>query len=130
MPTPALLLLIATLLPLVSFTILLFIGKRMGTPLSGVLGTLAIGGSFVCSMVALMVWLNPSGQYFDPSRQTMIEWGANKNPINLPYQWVPVGPGIQQDHANFLDIGIYVDSLTIVMFAMITLVATLVHIFS
>jgi proton-translocating NADH-quinone oxidoreductase chain L len=130
MPTPALLLLIATLLPLVSFTILLFIGKRMGTPLAGVLGTLAIGGSFVCSMIALMSWLSPSGQYFDPSRQTMIEWGANKNPINLPYQWVPVGPGIQQDHPNFMDVGIYVDSLTIVMFSMITLVATLVHIFS
>jgi NADH-quinone oxidoreductase subunit L len=130
MPTPALLLLIATLLPLVSFAILLFIGKRMGTPLAGVLGTLAIGGSFVCSMIAMMVWLNPNGQYFDPIQKQMIEWGANKNPINLPYQWIPVGGGLQQDHPNFLDVGIYVDSLTIVMFSMITLVATLVHIFS
>ena len=40
MPTPALLLLIATLLPLASFVILVFVGKRMGTPLAGWVGTL------------------------------------------------------------------------------------------
>src|ERR1041385_1064555 len=35
MPSPAILLIIATLLPLVSFLILVFIGKKMGTPLAG-----------------------------------------------------------------------------------------------
>jgi proton-translocating NADH-quinone oxidoreductase chain L len=50
-------------------------------------------------------------------------------------KWIPVGtdanPGGQaQDHPGWLDVGVYVDSLTILMFAMITLVATLVHIFS
>jgi proton-translocating NADH-quinone oxidoreductase chain L len=39
-------------------------------------------------------------------------------------------PGIEQQRTGFLDIGIYVDSLTIAMFSMITLVATLVHVFS
>src|SRR6201995_6216697 len=43
---------------------------------------------------------------------------------------IPGGGGIDQDHPGFLDIGIYVDSVTIVMFAMITGVATLVHLFS
>src|SRR5207248_2091484 len=37
---------------------------------------------------------------------------------------------INQDHPGYLDVGVYVDSLTIAMFAMITLVATLVHVFS
>ena len=60
MPTPALLLVIATLLPLLGFVILLFVGKKMGTPLAGWVGTAMIGGSFVCSLIALMVWMNVS----------------------------------------------------------------------
>ncbi|MDQ3441736.1 MAG: NADH-quinone oxidoreductase subunit L [Planctomycetota bacterium] len=119
MPPPALLLLIATLLPLLSFTILVFVGKRMG-PLAGIVGTLAIAGSFGCSIGAMMVWLQDSGA----------AWGAGKLPIDLTFPWLPVGAGINQKHEGFLDVGIYVDSLTITMFAMITLVATLVHVFS
>src|SRR2546423_4898901 len=45
-------------------------------------------------------------------------------------KWIPAGQGLLQDHPGYLDVGIYVDSLTILMFAMITLVATLVHVFS
>jgi proton-translocating NADH-quinone oxidoreductase chain L len=119
MPTPALLLTIATLLPLASFVLLVFLGKRMGTPLAGIVGTLAIAGSFVCSAAATFSWLNGAA-----------DWGYQKGPINLPMKWIPVGGGIDQDHPGFLDVGIYVDSVTIVMFAMITGVATLVHVFS
>src|SRR5439155_17094762 len=119
MPTPALLLILATLLPLISFLILMFIGKRMGTPLAGVLATLFIAGSFVCSVVATISWLNGCA-----------DWGYGKLPINIPYQWIPVGAGIDQDHPGYLDIGIYVDSLTIVMFSMVTGVSTLIFIFS
>src|SRR5829696_1909475 len=110
MPTPALLLLIATLLPLLGFVILLFLGKKMGTPLAGWIGTAMIGGSFVCSLVALMVWINVSKDS---------PWGYEQGPINLPYHWIPVGEGVAQRTPGFLDIGIYVDSLTIAMFAMI-----------
>src|SRR4051812_27058398 len=126
MPTPALLLIIATLLPLAAFVILMFLGKRMGNPLAGIVGTLFIAGSFACAMGAMMIWLN-----VDPSSG----WGAGKGPINLPMKWIPVGTpgnlnGVDQDHPGYLDVGVYVDSLTIVMFSMITLVAMLVHIFS
>ncbi|MEA2735985.1 MAG: NADH-quinone oxidoreductase subunit [Humisphaera sp.] len=121
MPTPALLLLIATLLPLLGFVILLFVGKKMGTPLAGWVGTAMIGGSFVCSLLAMISWYTvPDGS----------AWGFEQGPINLPYHWIPTGDGIQQHKPGFLDIGIFVDSLTIAMFAMITLVATLVHVFS
>src|SRR6185503_15262441 len=43
---------------------------------------------------------------------------------------IPVGPGLNQDHPGFLQLGIYVDSLTVVMFSMITLVSALVFVFS
>src|SRR5256886_13899563 len=45
-------------------------------------------------------------------------------------KWIPAGQGLLQDHPGYLDVGIYVDSLTIAMFAMITLVATLVEVVS
>jgi NADH-quinone oxidoreductase subunit L len=119
MPAPALLLLIATLLPLLSFTILVFVGKRMG-PIAGIVGTLAIAGSFGCSIGAMMIWL-----------QDGTPWGAGRLPIDLTFPWLPVGVGgVSQRYDGYIDVGIYVDSLTITMFAMITLVATLVHVFS
>ena len=70
MPAPALLLIIATLLPLVSFTILVFLGKRMGNPLAGYVGTAMIGGSFVCAIIAMMLWLG-GGNYMDPAHGMM-----------------------------------------------------------
>ena len=129
MPTPALLLLIATLLPLLSFAVLVFVGKRMG-PLAGIVGTLAIAGSFVCAILAMMAWLGPAGGTYNNIKLGTINWGAGKNPIDITYPWIPVGSGVSQRHPGFLDVGIYVDSLTVTMFAMITLVATLVHVFS
>src|SRR5437016_12413224 len=130
MPLPAILLILATLLPLVSFVILMFLGKRMGNPLAGYVGTAAIGGSFVCSIIAMMLWL--SGGKYNDVRHGLIGYGPVKNggPINLPMKWIPTGSGLLQDHPGYLDIGVYVDSLTILMFAMVTLVATLVHVFS
>ena len=134
MPTPALLLIIATLLPLASFTILVFLGKRMGNPLAGYLGTAMIGGSFACSILAMIFFMN-GGNYQDQDHGAVISYGSGKGPINIPMRWIPIGHegtinGQAQTHPGFLDVGVYVDSLTIIMFSMITLVATLVHIFS
>jgi proton-translocating NADH-quinone oxidoreductase chain L len=113
--------LIATLLPLASFALLLFVGKRVGEPLAGVVGTLFIAGSLGCSLTAMAMWLNvsPSSAY-----------GAGQGPMVLMAPWIPAGAGIAQDHAGFLDVGLYIDSLTIALFATITMVAALVHIFS
>ncbi len=124
MPSPALLLLLAALLPLASFATLLFVGKRMGTPLAGWVATGAMIGSFTCSLLALFFWLQTG---FLPSR---LAWGYGKNPIVLLMAWLPVGRGVAQAHAGFLDIGLYVDSLTLVLFLMVTLVGALVHLFS
>src|SRR5439155_2478085 len=121
MPTPALLLVIATLLPLAAFVLLMFLGKRLGNPLAGIVGTAFIGGSFVCAMAAMVMWLNVvQGS----------TWGADKGPINIPLKWIPVGEGIDQDNRGYLDIGIYGDSLTIAMFTIVTLFSTVVHVLS
>ncbi len=120
-PTPALLLIIATLLPLASFLLLVFIGKRMGTPLAGIVASIFMAGSFACSLGAMMLWVG---------RPDTSPWGYEISPITLFLGWIPVGTWPKQTHAGFLDIGVYVDSLTIVMFNMVTLVSTLIFIFS
>jgi len=131
MPTPAILLLIATLLPLVAFLLLLFLGRRMGTPLAGYVGTALIAGSFACSIWAMIDWyLGASG---GPAAGP--NWGFGKLPILESIRWLPMGTpghvfGSGQEIPGWLDVGIFIDSLTITMFAMITLVAMLVHFFS
>ncbi|MDP9172250.1 MAG: NADH-quinone oxidoreductase subunit L [Planctomycetota bacterium] len=123
MPTPAFLLSLATLLPLGSFVMLLFMGKRMGTPLAGWLATAFIAMSFGLSLAAMIAWYN-GGQMAGMS------WGPGDKPIDLSMKWLPTGSGIAQDHPGFLDVDIYVDGLTIAMFNMVTTVALLVHVFS
>src|SRR5687767_501235 len=123
MPRPDLLLLIATVLPLASFALLVVVGKRMGNPLAGYVGTASIFGSFLLSIVALASWVyagNTTGSAF----------GMGIAPINTPLRWIPVGLFPDQVHPGYLDVGVFVDSVTVVMFAMITLVAFLVHVFS
>src|SRR3954449_10276463 len=118
MPTPALLLVIATLLPLVSFLTLVFVGKRMGNPIAGWVGTLAIGLSFAASVAATISWINGGSAHG-------VEWGQGTQPIVLRYQWIPVGDnhapaGSVIANQGFLDVGIYLDSLTVLMFGMVT----------
>src|SRR5881409_3073745 len=100
MPLPALLLSIATLLPLASFVLLMFVGKRMGTPLAGVVGTCFIAGSFVCSIIALNSWI-AGGTYITSGQH--VPWGYGKEPVNITMPWIPVGVGVNQDHPGYLD---------------------------
>jgi proton-translocating NADH-quinone oxidoreductase chain L len=127
MPLPALLLLIATLLPLASFGVLLFVGKKLGTPLAGWVATFMISGSFLCTGIATVSWINGGGP-------PEAGWGCGTLPINITVPWIPAGiptgGGMNQSHPGYLDLGIYIDSLTVVMFCMITLISMLVHVFS
>src|ERR1051326_7349855 len=124
MPQPAFLLLMATVLPLFSFVILLFMGKRMGK-IAGFVGTAAIAASFVFSMLALIVWVSKGDQ---PDAA----YGKGNQAINLRMNWIPtdIVPSGSTTTNGFLQVGIYVDSLTVTMFCMITLVSTLVFVFS
>jgi NADH-quinone oxidoreductase subunit L len=119
MPTPALLLIIATLLPLASFVILVFVGKRMGNPFSGWVATAFITASLVCSLAAMAKWIAPDDN---------MPWGKGRAPIVMPIRWVPVA--FTASGTQCLEVGVYVDSVTVLMCGMVTLVSTLIHIFS
>ena len=131
MPQPIFLLLVATVLPLVSFVILVFVGKRMGRPLAGIVGTAAIFGSFLLSIGALIAWGQDKPRSYQVNH-IVYKYGMGELAINYPIDWIPAQ--YAHEHGGvitkFLQVGFYVDSLTIIMFLMITLVATLVHIFS
>src|SRR5882724_10696008 len=117
MPAPAALLVFATLCPLLAFGLLLGLGRRLGTPLAGWLATFFSLVSFAASLLALVIWWNPGGRHFHGTT-----WGSREGPIYLSVACLPIGPGLAQEHGGFTDVGIYVDSLTIAMFALATLV--------
>jgi proton-translocating NADH-quinone oxidoreductase chain L len=128
MEAPALLLTIAVLLPLVGFLVLMFVGKRLGSPLAGIVGTAFIAGSFVCSLATLFSWVagDPAGL-----------WGYGHRAIIHTWPWIPLGTFAGShvgenpaNHPGYLDVGIYIDSLTVAMFNMVTLVSTVIYIFS
>lgn len=125
----ALLLIIAALGPLGAFLLLLLFGKRLGNPLAGWVATTFIAGSFACSLLAMVAWYQPRQDRYGNW------WGHGQQAVLVTLPWLPVGTwdkpaGIGQDHRGYLDVGIYVDSLTIAMFNMIALVSMLVHGFS
>src|SRR5689334_9772681 len=116
MPQPVFLLLIATVLPLLSFAVLVFVGKRMGRPLAGIVGTSAIFVSFLLSIAALIAWVRGPGAYIINNVSHPYEMG--KTAINYPVDWIPVQFASEGGRSitKFLQVGFYVDSLTIVMF--------------
>ena len=135
MPTPAIALFIALLLPLVSAGVLLCAGRRLGTPLAGWVATTAIGLGFGLSIGGMLSWYHGGSMLVpSPAGEKSAEWGYQKGPIHLPVRWVPIGgagsAAANVDHPGWLDVGIYIDSLTVAMFAMVTLVGTIVHVFS
>jgi NADH:ubiquinone oxidoreductase subunit 5 (subunit L)/multisubunit Na+/H+ antiporter MnhA subunit len=154
MPLPAWLLVIATLVPLGSFMALFAVGRQLGKPWAGVLATLALAISFACSIAAMLSWLQTGssggvawGAGKLPILQT-VHWadaagdvtggasagatggasgGASRGASDeTALTSVPAKPQPPQH----LLLGIYIDSLTVIMAAVVTLVALLVHIFS
>src|SRR5688500_11042274 len=93
----------------------------MGSPLAGIVGIVMIAGSFVCSLAAMVVWLS-----LETASGTAP--GAGGQPYVRMLDWIPAGKSPANN--GWLQVGIHVDSLTIVMFTMVTLVATLVFVFS
>lgn len=107
------LLLIATLVPLASFLVLIFFGRKLGK-VSAYVATAAIVGSCGLSVTALINALSQA------SLGTEGRIGVQA----LTYDWIPLGGG------QALQVGLMVDALTLAMFVMVTIVASLVHIFS
>ncbi len=103
---------LAWLLPLVSFALIVFWGRRMGRGgrCAGYLATLAIGCSTLLSFAALIGWL----------------WHNPPVPSPASGEWYMLA----SFGALRLTIGYYIDALTVAMFCMVTLVATCIHVYS
>ena len=110
-----LLLALAWLLPLGSFALILVIGPRMGRGgrCAGYVATLAIVSALALSIAALAVWLlhHPLG---------------HETAAAVSGDWYTLG----QFGSLRITIGYYIDGLTLVMFSMVTLVASCIHVYS
>jgi NADH-quinone oxidoreductase subunit L len=97
------------LLPLAGFAVLVVVGRRLGDPLAGWLGTLAVGGAFVaaCVTFAGLEGRAPGARQFT---QTF-------------FSWIGVG-GLQVKAA------IVVDPLSMTMCLFVTGVSALIHLYS
>ena len=94
-------------LPLLGFLINLVLGRRLGEPLAGWVGTVAAGGSFVA---ALIVWANMLSQARRTSDLTIFTW--------FPVAGLHVNAGLQ------------VDPLSVTMALFVTGVSTAIHMYS
>lgn len=112
MPLPLTLILSAMLFPIAAFALLVAAGRRMGTTLCGIVGTLASLAAFATALIALMVWLNGGVWSGEP-------WGAGKGPVSVSLSW-----------SNGVPFGLYADSLTIVFIVGGLLISSAIHIFT
>src|SRR5271156_5690897 len=94
MESPALLLLLATLLPLAGCVTLLAIGKKFGTPLAGYVSTAFIALSFAASLAAMVSWYSPS-----QDRQGNW-WGHNRQAISIRIPWISLPSGFREGQAG------------------------------
>ncbi|MEN6405874.1 MAG: NADH-quinone oxidoreductase subunit L [Thermoguttaceae bacterium] len=118
--TLPLLLGLAWLLPLASFALILLFGPRMGRAgrHAASLATVAILTSLALSVTALTWWL-----VAHPLVGGHAEHGV---PAPIVGDWYPLG-----DFGSLrITVGYYIDSLTLAMFCMVTLVASCIHVYS
>ena len=95
--------------PLAGFAVLLAAGRRLGEPRAGWLATLAMVGSFVCSVA---VFASLMGR--DPAERRFV--------VTL-FEWVPAG-----DFS--VDAGLLVDPLSVTMALFVTGVGALIHVYA
>ena len=119
MPTFVLLTLLTVAMPLCGFGVLLALGRRMGEPLGGYVGTAFSFASFASAVAAMVAWINRGDGF-----------GFGLGPLLRTVAWLPVGDYAGQRHTGFLDFAVYIDSFTIVMLTMVTLIAAVVHLYS
>ncbi len=95
--------------PLAGFAVLVALGRRLGEPRAGWLATLAMAGSFVCSVA---VFASLMGR--DPAERRFV--------VTL-FEWVPAG-----DFS--VDAGLLVDPLSVTMAMFVTGVGALIHLYA
>ena len=96
-------------LPVAGFVLLLAFGKRLGDPIAGIVGTLAVAGSFLVScVVALDLMAQPEHE-----RQF----------VQTLWVWLPAG-------SFHVDFGFLLDPLSITMCLFVTGIGALIHLYS
>ncbi len=121
---------LAWLLPLGSFVLILFFGPRMGKAgrCAGYVAAGAILLSFVLSVTALVGWISAPDHALEAP-----DYHVAHGEFHPPPTAEPVN-GDWYTLAEFgsleLTVGYYIDSLTIAMFCMVTLIASCIHIYS
>ena len=106
---------VATLLPLASFAIILLTGRRLGKQ-AAVVATSAIVGAGILSALAMGTWLLA---HF-PSAE-----GHHAGPHYAGEYYI-----LGRFGGLTLSIGYYIDALTVVMFCMVTLIASCIHFYA
>jgi NADH-quinone oxidoreductase subunit L len=161
------LLCLAWLLPLISFTLIVFFGPRMGKGgvLASYVATGAILGSFLLSAVSFIAWLGNNGTGADlqhheshdahdavhasaeaakpagPFRLAAAEAHAHDgehaehdthaaHPVHVPTAYTGTWYDLGRFAGQSMTVSYYIDSLTVCMFAMVTLIATCIHFYA
>ena len=146
----------AWLLPLVSFTIIVFGGKRLGKAgvLAGYLATGAIVGAFVLSMTAFGLWLNAYGVpklehhggehhaqavssggvfslvKFQEEAATEEHHASSTAHAGTPHYHAGEWYRLAQFGNLRASISYHIDALTVCMFCMVTLIASCIHFYA
>lgn len=97
-------------IPLVSFVFLAFFGSKLGKPYSAWVATAAIATSCVLATTVLLQWRG-------------MDDAAREAAQSAPLLWAHLG-------AVPLMVGVNLDSLTVIMFFMVSFIATWIHVFS
>jgi NADH-quinone oxidoreductase subunit L len=130
---------LATLLPLASFVVLFLGGRRWGK-VGAYIATGAIAAAFVLSFVGLVEYVSHAGHGHGESAhaegEATHEAGSEAEARDAPpwrgaMDWAVLQFKPSDDAGALrLRLGYYIDGLAVVMFAMITLVAGLIHLFA
>ncbi len=132
----------AVSIPLVAFVVEVAAGRWLGRR-NAYVATGAIGLSFLLSVVgAVAYFAQARGTLTDPAatvaRPAQPDPDKGREPLawRAGFDWavlgevIPARPGRPSGRALAIPIGVDVDNLTVLMFLMVTFVATLVHLYS
>ena len=100
------------LLPLAGFVLLGLFGKKYTGKYSGIIGTVLL-------LASTLIALYTAYEYFSHSQD-----GRYSNIIAAKYTWLQFAPGVA------IDMGLYLDPISMMMIVVVTLVSLMVHIYS
>ncbi len=107
-------LILGVLIPFVSFVILMLFGPRLGKPLAGWVAVAAMGASCVLATMTLVGWRG---------EDSIARMSLAANAAEHQFHWADMG-------SVAIHIGVKLDSLTVIMFFMVTFISFWIFVFS